>query len=70
VTNYRAKIYGRVDRTGCPVVLVLPLNRRVKVTHPHTNVPYLTLARYLKKDQYLWSTAAGRWVCVHEVTAE
>ena len=67
---YKAKIYGRVDRTGLPVILVLPLSKRVKAVDPRTSVPYLTLARYLRKDQYVWSTACHNWVCVHEIKAE
>ena len=68
--KYKAKVYGRVSHNGLPVVLVMPLGRRVKAVDPKTKGPYMTLARYLRRDQFVWSDNVHGWVCVHDVQTQ
>ena len=68
--TYKAKVYGKVYGTGLPVQITMPLQRRVQAANPPFGGQFTTLARYLKKDQLIWSSSVCGWVQVTEVVAE
>lgn len=65
--KYKAKVYGRVSHSNLPVILVMPLSKRVRAVDYKTKGKFMTLARYLRKDQFVWSDAVQGWVCVQEI---